>query len=311
MINTLKKFTYRAFGLSIFSEFFLPELPQIDMEEHLASVKVHKADLTGLWSELSEGARYFVVEKDFTMFHVPDTAIYLVKNGREIFVSPIEGSEEDQIRLYILGTCMGALLMQRMVLPLHGSALVIYGKAYAIVGDSGAGKSTLASALLKRGYQLLSDDVIPVTLSEKNVPIVTPAYPQQKLWQESLDQFGIESKQLRPIIDRETKFAVPVLEQFAEESVPLAGVFELIRSDVNEIEVTPIQKLERFHTLFHHTYRNFIISRSGMMDWHFSTSASMVNKIDFHRLIRPTTHFTADNLADLILTRVNKKEEIV
>ncbi|MFC3017646.1 HPr kinase/phosphorylase [Virgibacillus litoralis] len=311
MINTLKKFTYKAFGLSIFSEFFLPELPQIDMEEHLASVKVHKADLAGLWSELSEAGRYFVVEKDFTMFHVPDTAVYLVKNGREIFVSPIEGSEEDQVRLYILGTCMGALLMQRMVLPLHGSALVIDGKAYAIVGDSGAGKSTLASALLKRGYQLLSDDVIPVTFSEKNVPIVTPAYPQQKLWQESLDQFGIDSEHLRPIIDRETKFAVPVLEQFADKPVPLVGIFELIRSNVNEIEVNPIQKLERFHTLFHHTYRNFIISRSGIMDWHFSASANMVNKIDFHRLIRPINQFTADKLADFILTRVNRKEEIV
>ena len=37
--------------------------------------------------------------------------------------------------------------------PLHGSAIAIDGKAYAIVGDSGAGKSTLASAFLKKGYQ--------------------------------------------------------------------------------------------------------------------------------------------------------------
>ena len=57
---------------------------------------------------------------------------------------------------------MGAILMQRKILPLHGSAIAIDGKAYAIVGDSGAGKSTLASAFLKRGYQLLSDDVITV-----------------------------------------------------------------------------------------------------------------------------------------------------
>ena len=38
---------------------------------------------------------------------------------------------------------MGALLMQRKILPLHGSAIAIDGKAYAFVGDSGAGKSTL------------------------------------------------------------------------------------------------------------------------------------------------------------------------
>ena len=60
----------------------------------------------------------------------------------------------------------GALLMQRKILPLHGSAVAIDGKAYAIVGDSGAGKSTLASAFLNKGYQLLSDDVIAVSLSQ-------------------------------------------------------------------------------------------------------------------------------------------------
>ena len=83
---------------------------------------------------------------------------------------------------------MGTILMQRKMLPLHGSAIEIDGKVYAIVGDSGAGKSTLASAFLKQGYKLVSDDVIAVSLSQENsIPYVTPAYPQQKLWQESLN----------------------------------------------------------------------------------------------------------------------------
>ncbi|MFD1040636.1 aldolase [Virgibacillus byunsanensis] len=310
MIYTIKKFTYSAFGLSIFSEFLLPELPEIDMEEHLSNITVNKVDLTEIWSELYIPNRYFIVEEDFIMFQVPDTAIYLIKNGREIFVSPIDNSQEDQIRLYILGTCMGALLIQRNILPLHGSAIAIDDKAYAIVGDSGAGKSTLASAFLKKGYQLLSDDVIPVTLSEENMPMITPAYPQQKLWLESLNEFGMESTDLRPIIDRENKFAIPVAEQFAEKPMPLAGVIELIKTDSDEIEVNPIQNLERLHTLFQHTYRNFLINRSGKMDWHFNTSVAIVNKIDFYRLERPTSHFTAHKLVDVILSKVKKGEKI-
>ena len=75
---------------------------------------------------------------------------FCIQEGKRIIVSPIEGSDEDEIRLYILGTCMGAILMQRKILPLHGSAVAIDGKAYAIVGDSGAGKSTLASAFLTK-----------------------------------------------------------------------------------------------------------------------------------------------------------------
>ena len=79
--------------------------------------------------------------------------ISIFKDGNKIIVSPLDEIDEDVIRLYILGTCMGAILMQRKILPLHGSAIAINGKAYAIVGDSGAGKSTLASAFLKKGYQ--------------------------------------------------------------------------------------------------------------------------------------------------------------
>ena len=78
---------------------------------------------------------------------------------------------------------MGALLMQRKILPLHGSAIAIDGKAYALIGDSGAGKSTLASAFLNKGYQLLSDDVIAVSLlNKKYCQLFIPSYPQQKLW---------------------------------------------------------------------------------------------------------------------------------
>ena len=80
------------------------------------------------------------------MIRIPDTAIFSIQEGKQIIVSPMGNTCEDKIRLYILGICMGALLMQRGILPLHGSAINIDGKVYAILGNSGAGKSTLAAA---------------------------------------------------------------------------------------------------------------------------------------------------------------------
>ncbi|MFZ3579507.1 HPr kinase/phosphorylase [Virgibacillus sp. DJP39] len=310
MAETVKRTRYGAFGLSFISDFHLPELSLIDPELQLTDIVITNRNLLDLWSELSEANRHFVVKKDFVMFSIPGTAIFLIQNGNKILVSPFNDAHDDQIRLYILGTCMGALLMQRKVLPLHGSAIAIDGKAYAIVGDSGAGKSTLASAFLNRGYQLLSDDVIPVSLDDKNVPNVTPAYPQQKLWIESLNEFGINSDKLRPIIDRETKFGVPVHDQFATDPMPLAGVFELVKTDNDEIGINSINNLERLHTLFNHTYRNFLIARLGLMEWHFSISTSAVNKINFYQLQRPIERFTAHNLVDLMLTKLCKGEKI-
>ncbi|MGM0874205.1 MAG: aldolase [Bacillota bacterium] len=308
--NITNKNHFKAFGFNVLSEVHLPELPQTYIEGDVADIVIEKADLTLLWEELAGESQYFVIKEDLIMFRIPDNAIYMIKQGKEIYYSPMGNAHEDQMRLYLLGTCMGALLMQRKILPLHGSAIEINGKAYAIVGESGAGKSTLASAFLKLGYQLISDDVIPVTLNEKSIPMVTPAYPQQKLWLESLNQFGMESNHYRPIIDRETKFAIPVSNQFASKPLPLAGVFELVKTENDEIEFNPVQNLHRLHTLFNHTYRNFFITPSGLMDWHFSTTAKMCEHIDIYQLRRPISRFTAHDLTDVILTTLNKEEKV-
>ena len=288
MISTAHTFVYKAFGYTVSSEIPLPELPSIKLENCLADITVKIIDLNNLWSELSSDNDYFVVKENLVMFRIPEKAIFLIQNGNEIFVSPISELHDKHHRLYILGTCMGAILMQRKVLPLHGSAIAIDGRAYAIVGDSGAGKSTLASAFLKRGYQLLSDDVIPVSFSEDNIPMVTPAYPQQKLWIESLEKFGMDSNQYESIVERETKFAVPVTDQFVNDPLPLAGIFELIKTEEDDISLIQITKMNRFHTLFTHTYRNFFLEEAGLMDWHFDTSAKMVNKISYLPIKSPS-----------------------
>ncbi len=311
MIDTIKKTVYKAFGLTISSEIPLPELPHIHIDDSETDIIIEKDELLSLWLESESDDNFFIIKKDLIMFHMPETGIFLIKGGKKIIVSPFDGSDEDEVRLYILGTCMGAILLQRKVLPIHGSAVAVEGKAYAIVGDSGAGKSTLASAFLKRGYQLLSDDVISVTLNNENIPIVTPSYPQQKLWLESLNYFGMESNNYQPLFVRETKFAVPVPSQFATEPLPLAGIFELVREDNDKIEIQPIQNLQRFYKLYYHTYRNFFIQGSGLMDWHFKTTAKMINKIDFYQLRRPSTRFTAYDLTELILTTLKKENVYV
>jgi hypothetical protein len=305
----MNRIIYKAFGFTIASDLEFPELPLVSDVHSEADMTIMRVDLSELWSERSNQNDYFVIDEGYVLFQIPHVATYLVRNGNEIYVSSMSGSAEDQVRLFILGTCMGVALLQRKVLPLHGSAVVIDEKAYAIVGNSGAGKSTLASAFLKRGYQLLSDDVIPITLSEDNIPIVTPAYPQQKLWLESLDQFGIESKHLKPIINRETKFSLPVFNQFFTNPVALAGIFELVKTEEDDIKVASILNLERLHTLFNHTYRNFLIERLSMMDWHFNITTKILDHIDLYQISRPISRFTANELVDHMLAKIRKEEK--
>lgn len=307
MAITLKKTVYKAFGLYVQSDIPLPELPQITGLGEDVDIVIQTKDLNDLWNNRAGSSPYFAMNGNMVLFHIPEVAIYCIADGINVFVSPMKNAHADQIRLYILGSCMGAILLQRKALPLHGSAIAINGKAYAIVGESGAGKSTLAAAFLQKGYPLLSDDVIPITLSEELIPIVTPAYPQQKLWQESLDAFGMESKEFRPIIQRETKFAIPVSSHFSPVPFPLAGVFELVKTVGGPTIIEPIMNLQRLHTLFQHTYRNFLLKHLSLREWHFQITAIIAKQVQHYQIKRPIDRFTAHDLTALILETLNKE----
>lgn len=60
----------------------------------------------------------------------------------------------------LVGMGMGLLLHRRGVACLHGSAVSMNGRSFALLGDSGAGKSTAAAALVMHGATLISDDLV-------------------------------------------------------------------------------------------------------------------------------------------------------
>lgn len=304
MCDHLKTY-YKAFGLQIESEYALPEL-SVSKQSEMVDVKIEMKDLTSVWLQHQKESN-LVIDNRNVMFQIANTATYFVKDGKTIIVSPADGADERKVRLFILGTCMGIILMQRNILPLHGSAVSINGYVYAIVGESGAGKSTLASALIKKGYPLLSDDVIAVSLDEDNFPIVTPSYPQQKLWQESLDHFGMNSDELSPIFARETKFSVPVHRYFQPQAQRLMGVFELTIKDHGPVEWKTVNSLDRFRLLGEHTYRQYLLEHLGLLEWHFKMMSEIIKKVTLFRISRPTDSFTAHTITNLIENIVKKE----
>lgn len=308
MLELGKKLLFKAFGFSISSDIDFPELAKLPDPVSSIDIEIKVEDTTrsDLYMQLMDKPDQFVIKPNWVGFHIQDVAMFAIQNGNTITVLPLNGADHDVIRLYVLGTCMGALLLQRKIIPLHGSAIAIEGKAYAIVGDSGAGKSTLASAFLNQGYLLLSDDVIAVSVTPENglPPVVTPSYPQQKLWQDSLSNFGMATSDYQSIFGRETKYTVPVASKYYSEPLPLAGVFELVKTEDSSIEMVRINKLHRFSTLYDQTFRQFLIPGLGLVEWHFKASAAIVNQIEMYQLRRPISSFTAPQLVSLILDTI-------
>ncbi|WP_010678067.1 phosphoenolpyruvate carboxykinase (ATP) [Bacillus timonensis] len=303
MTHIITNKIYKAYGFYLKSEISLPELPQV-CSNVIHDIEIITEDVTDLWVQLSDTYNAFVIKENLVMFQVPNIAIFAISNGNQILITPLEGYDEDVVRLYILGICMGSVLLQRKIVPLHGSAVEINGKAYAFVGNSGAGKSTLASTFVKQGFKLLSDDVIAVIFKDDNpIPYVTPSYPQQKLWEESLNKLDMEAKDYRSIYGRETKYSVPV-SNYSSENLPLAGVFEIMKTDNDDIKISEIEKLESFYTLYYHTFQNCLIQGLGLMDWHFKTTTKIIENIKMNRVQRPVSSYTAPQLVSLILSNI-------
>lgn len=314
---------YRAFGLSVASRIPLPELPLHDnatpgiatanaagsavdeagLARREADVVIDTADPAPLLAELEASGSNFSRTRGGSrfLFLIPETAVYCIDQGRSIAVAPLPGADMEKVRVYLLGTCFGALLLMRGLLPLHGSAVVIDGKAYAFAGESGAGKSTLAAALVGTGHRLVSDDVVAIATGPYGMPVVMPAYPQQKLWRESLDGLGFRDAPYRTIYRETEKFAVPVADGFEADPVPLAGVFELKRSGGEPLGVRPLSALAGLRVMLEHTYRHALIPRLGLAEWHFNTAAAIASRIFVGRLSRPPVGFTARELAETII----------
>ncbi|WP_309121668.1 aldolase [Paenibacillus sp.] len=301
---------YEAFGFRVSSEFLMPELTMHE-DRSYADIRIRQSDLSPLWREVDHSGKLVYAVEDRILFRVPDTAIFSIASGNTILVSPSDGMEEDKMRLYLLGTCMAIVLLQRKILPLHGSAIKLGDMAYAIVGESGAGKSTLASMLMRYGYPLVSDDLIAVSFETESGgarrgPEIIPSFPQQKLWSESLRRLEMKIGDYRPLFERENKYAVPIKDRFYGKRLPFGGVFELVKTEEGNVDVAALRGLEAVRALYRHTFRNFFVPMLGLQQWHLDVSVQLLQCIQVRQLRRPSNGDTIVQLAESIISIANR-----
>ena len=223
-------YTYTAYGLTIISDFELPELlplPPQDLPEN--AVRIRRGEVPDeLDDPVGTGVLYQAKPNEF-LLRLDAIAGYYVTDGREIVVEPVPGATDDEVQLFLLGSALGALLHQRGLLVMHASAIETPMGAILISGTSGSGKSTLAAALWRRGYRLLADDVCAVAPKPDGTatPIVLPGYPQTKLWADTTRKLALDLDSLRRVRPQLDKYAVPLEAEFSNQSLPLYAVYLL------------------------------------------------------------------------------------
>lgn len=296
-------YKYKAFGLTIGSQFPIVQLPPF-YEDGSLDVEIISRDLSEF--EVADG--HFRIKKEELCFAIENVGKFHVVNGRLIEVHPLSDCTETVLAVYLMGSCMGAILHQRGFMPLHGSCITDGERAVLITGDSGAGKSTLAAEFLSHGWRFLTDDVAPVYDIDK-VPMVQASYPSQKLWQDSLKQYGCTQEDIHSLYFRENreKFGVNVSEYYYDGSCPLCLVVRLIPLD-KACAIEKMDGLTAVDQLMNNTYRSFMIAPDDR-ERHFRRCVNLAAEVPMAYIIRQNGIQCADTLYKMIVDYLKENKD--
>ena len=298
----MQNYLYRAFGLSFASEFEFPELdplppdefasPEVDVRIHFGSVpdRLSEPIIDGEYRQVS--SQQYLVKMDQNL-----GIRYLVQNGNEIIVQIREDSDVGTMRLFILSLCMAAVTLQRGRIAIHASGVRTPQGAVLFSGDSGMGKSTLAANFLKRGYEILTDDVALLSFDESGLPQIMPAYPRLKLWEDSLENLGEPLDTYKKVKTGIAKYGIPVKDGFARQPLTLLAIYLLADSSDSQMRILPVKGFRRLTELQKNVYRRGILSAMGLRRDEFEQLTLLADRAQIFQLFRPRR---LDKLGELL-----------
>jgi hypothetical protein len=304
---------FRGYGLLFRSTIPVPEMTVVDpgtsTSDRRPDVTIRTGDIPEhIEDPITAGVHHEANAEQF-LLRIEDVGRYLVSRGNDIVIDPLPGANPHDVRVYLLGSGIGALLHQRGYLVLHASGIGTDRGAVLFAGASGAGKSTLLAELLRRGMRMMVDDVCAVTVREGMQPTVTPSYPRTRLWGETAERLSIDTAGLSRTREHMEKYERQLPDQFWDQEAPLARIYHLAGTNGDELSLTPLGPIEAFHTVLSNTYRQMMLDGLARRQVHFDIAAIAARAARVVRVIRPSDSFQLVQLADMILEDLEDLEE--
>lgn len=223
-------YSYIAYGLNIFSEIKLPELSEAktaadyDLHIHVAQFEFPRLKATQIYRRGIK-ADFGKDQEENLYLHWENVAGFKANSGKFLTVMPF-CEDANLLSLFTVSEALGLILFQKNYFLLHASAVQVGDEAWCFMGAPGAGKSTTAAAFIKAGCKLLSDDLTAIAFNN-NFPVVIPAYPQLKIWNNTVKGLDYQEAELQPVSEGINKFSYQPKSGFSHDPVKLGQVFFL------------------------------------------------------------------------------------
>lgn len=276
-------YSYESNGLSIGSDFPLPELQSVSTDRH--DVVIKKRPVQKELDNASYLGKSVQVTDNQFLLDISGVARFLVTDDRIIEVDINPGTSEDVVRLYLLSTVFSSILYKRNLLVMHASSVDVDGRAVLFSGASRAGKSTLALGLHKRGFKVLNDDISSVSL-DNGEPFVYPGYRHLKLWSETMEKYDLETGGLPRLRDGMDKYRFTIGEEDRKKQ-PLRCIIMLEATADDDIKHEVLSSFESVRHLMQNTFRPWLVEKLGMRSLLFKMCSDVAGKIPVYKVYRP------------------------
>lgn len=237
---------YCIYDKKIQSDLYFPQLISAEEDIHdIYDITIEAGQIPDELLNKADTKEYEFGEKYSWLSNA--TCFLIMERGRKIIYHLKRGGNESYLRTYILGWGVSMLALQLGEMAIHCSAVANQKGAVMICGESGSGKSTLTSAFLQNGWDLMADDMTLAEVKEDKRVMIKPAFPYQKLCRDALSQDDLKNDKLIYIDEKKDKYLVPCMDNFRNESVQARAIFILVLSKENEVRITNLQGIQKFH----------------------------------------------------------------
>lgn len=265
---------YRLFDLTLASD---PDLPELSVAPATAT-----PDVTIRFVDDLPPAPPGVHDRPGgLLLAVEGVARFAISGGTDIAIHPDSDVPARNLRLFLLGSAMGLLALQRGLLPLHANAVTIDGHAVGFMGPPGAGKSTLAAWCADRGLAILADDACAVRFDPDGRALALPGVPRLRLWRDAMTAFARDpADHFASFIgaDAPDKFDITLASAaVARTPLPLAALYLL--NDTAIPGISPLTGADAFAAISANTYRGGFVAKAGQGEAHWNSAVAIARAV--------------------------------
>lgn len=192
----------RAFGVDLASKLPLPGAwtPRPGSPDALRIVRADPEEIASAWSgeaapgwegRFGDGERFVCrrgQDGDHLFRYGEQAVFHLSAGGGLLLCAPRDPADLAWQRV-LLDSVLFSVALLRGHEALHAAAVQTPAGVLAITALSGGGKSTACSELLRRGYELVADDVVALSRDDRNI-VAHPGAPVMNLPPERLSTVG-------------------------------------------------------------------------------------------------------------------------